>query len=147
MGAPSWLKNQAFYEDAQLGFADYERIGVAATNNSFVSSAYLRRHRHLRFEPELGVTGGEDMVFYRGAHDAGLDIVYSASSMVIGHESAERSTFRYVMRSRFWLGNTGYVTSAYRGDGNRAKWLLISSWHMFVAATWPIRWLMTGRRP
>ena len=145
--APSWLTDQPFYSDAQLRFADRERIGVAATNNSFVSSSFLRQHPRLRFEPELGVTGGEDMVFYRSAYDAGLDIVYSASSEVIGHEAPERATLQHVVRSRFWLGNTEYVTNAYRGNGNRAKWLLISLRHMFVAMTWPVRRLVIGRRP
>jgi succinoglycan biosynthesis protein ExoM len=145
--APSWLKVQPFYDDAQFWYEDRQRLGVAATNNSFVRSSFLRDRPSLRFDPELGVIGGEDMVFYRAAHAAGLQIVYSSPSRVIGHEPPERSTFRYQMRSRFWLGNTEYVTHAHVGDGNRARWLLFSAKQLLLAVTRPIRRLLTGRDP
>ena len=93
------------------------------TNNSFVSSSFLRERPTLRFAPELGVVGGEDMVFFRTAHDDGLDIRFSASSLVVGHEPPERTTFGHQLRAKFWLGNTEYVTQAELGSGGRVRWL------------------------
>jgi succinoglycan biosynthesis protein ExoM len=145
--APKWLREQPFYVDAQLWFVDREQLTVAATNNSFVRSSFLREHPWLRFEPELGITGGEDMVFYRSAHAAGLDIVYSAESKVIGHQPPERATFRYQLRSRFWLGNTEYVTNAHQGNGNRAKWFFVSARRMLLAITRPLGRIVRGRDP
>lgn len=145
--APSWLRQQPFQDDGQLRFADCERLRTAATNNSFVRSAFLCERPWLRFEPDLGVTGGEDMVFFRTAHAAGLDIAFSAGARVIGHEPRVRATFGYQVRSRFWLGNTEYVTNAYLGDASPGRWLLLSVKRLVAALSRPVGRLMLGRRP
>jgi glycosyltransferase involved in cell wall biosynthesis len=145
--APRWLTEQPFRYDGQLWFDDHERVGVAATNNSFIRSSFLREHPWLRFEPELGVTGGEDMVFYRTAHAAGLDIVYSSRAKVVGHEPSSRATFRAQLRSRFWLGNTEYVTNAHLGDGQRVKWLLRAARRMLASLTRPFIRMFRRRSP
>jgi succinoglycan biosynthesis protein ExoM len=145
--APAWLTEQPFRDDAQFRFDDRQRLDVAATNNSFVRTSFLRDRPWLRFDPDLGVTGGEDMVFYRTAHAAGLDIVYSSASKVVGHEPPSRTTFRSQIRSRFWLGNTEYVTNAHLGNGSRVKWLLLSVRRMLVAVTRPFGRLLSLRHP
>jgi succinoglycan biosynthesis protein ExoM len=115
-GSPRWLEEQPFFADQLFPFVDGQRTDTAATNNSFLRSAFVREHPELRFRPELGVLGGEDMVFYRSAHRAGLQIVYSEQAAVWGNEPLERATFAHQLRYRFWLGNTEYVTNRALGD-------------------------------
>lgn len=146
-GAPSWLTEQPFFEDAQFRFPDLEEMDVAATNNSFFRSSFFSEHPEIRFDERLGVVGGEDMVFFRTAHAAGMHIRFSAASIVVGHESPERATFRHQVRSRFWLGNTEYVTNAHLGDGNRVRWLARAARRLLTAALRPFARLVTGKAP
>lgn len=145
--APAWLTDQPFLDDGQLREDDGAALSTAATHNSFVDAAFLRRHPTLRFEPALGVVGGEDMVFFRRAHRAGLDIRFAARAAVVGHESPERTTFPYQVRSRFWLGNTEYVTNAWLGDGDRSRWLLRAGRRLVDATRRPFARLARGRQP
>jgi succinoglycan biosynthesis protein ExoM len=146
-GAPSWLSEQPFFEDAQFRFPDLAEMNVAATNNSFFRSAFFSERPEIRFDDRLGVVGGEDMVFFRTAHAGGLRIRFSEAAVVIGHESAERATFRHQVRSRFWLGNTEYVTNAHLGEGNRVRWLARAARRLVTAALSPLVRLATGKAP
>jgi succinoglycan biosynthesis protein ExoM len=146
-GAPAWLTEQPFFEDAQFRFADLHEMDVAATNNSLFRASFFSEHPEIRFDERLGVVGGEDMVFFRTAHAAGMHIRFSAASIVVGHESPERATFRHQVRSRFWLGNTEFVTNAHLGDGNRVRWLARAAKRFAAALARPLARLVTGRSP
>ncbi len=117
-GSPRWLSDQPFFADQLFPFVDGQRSDTAATNNSFLRASFVREHPELRFRPELGVLGGEDMVFYRSAHRAGLEIVYSEQAAVWGNEPPSRATYRHQLTYRFWLGNTEYVTNRALGDAS-----------------------------
>lgn len=146
-GSPAWLTDQPFFEDAQLRFDDLAELETAATNNSMFRSSFFRDHPEIRFDERLGVVGGEDMVFFRTASAAGLRIRFSAASVVIGHESPDRATFRHQVRSRFWIGNTEFVTNAELGDGSRLRWSARAARRFVEATTRPIRRLLSGRSP
>jgi succinoglycan biosynthesis protein ExoM len=115
-GSPRWITEQPFldlgrFEDVE----DEQEVSSAATHNSMLSSQWLREHPHIRFDPELGVTGGEDPVFYRAAHAAGLRIRYSLRAIVYENEPASRATLGYQLRTYFWHGNSSYITSIRAG--------------------------------
>ena len=59
------------------------------------------------------------MVLFRTAARLGLRIHFSAASVVYGHESADRTTLRYRLRSNYWLGNTECVTNLALGLATR----------------------------
>ena len=144
-GSPRWLTEQPFLLDGQLRAQDRQAIEIAATNNSFIRSSFLRDRPWLRFDPRLGVIGGEDMAFFGRAHADGLDIRFSSDSKVIGHETPERCTFRQQLRTRFWLGNTEYVTNEYLRGSARFRWLLLSGRRFAEALAYPAVELMHGR--
>lgn len=121
--APGWLSDQPFLDDAQFRFADGAELVTAATNNSFVRAQMLRDDPHLRFDPDLGVVGGEDMVFFRTAARHGATIRFADAAVVHGHEPPERWTFAFQVRSKFWLGNTEFVTNRRLGEAPRARWV------------------------
>lgn len=145
--APTWLSRQPFLEDGQFRFHDHHPMTTAATNNSFFRASFFRDRPHLRFEPELGIVGGEDMVFFRTAHRAGLEIRFSTPSVVAGMEPPERQTFRYQLKSHFWLGNTEFVTNKFLGDAKPARWTLRAFKAVAQSAARPIYRLTTGRSP
>ena len=82
---------------------------------SMISSKWLKEHPTIRFHPNLGVVGGEDMVFYRTARAAGLRIRHSERGWVYENEPPSRATLSYQLRLFFWHGNSSYVTSVRSG--------------------------------
>lgn len=111
VGSPAWLSEQPFFEDGRVSQVDGAAMSIAATNNSMVRSQWLLDHPSVRFDPELGVLGGEDMVFFGTAQRAGLRIHFAEAAVVFGNESKERATFRYRLKTSYWLGNTICVTN------------------------------------
>ncbi len=115
-GSPRWLTEEPFLELGNWeGIEDGAEMDSAATHNSMLSGRWLREHSHIRFDPSLGVTGGEDPVFYRAAHSAGLRIHCSRRAVVYENEPAPRATLGYQLRLYFWHGNSAYVTCVRRG--------------------------------
>ena len=98
------MTDQPFLNEGLMHAADGAQMPVAATHNSMVSSDWFRNHADIRFDPELGVLGGEDMVLFRTAEQLGLRIHFAAAAVVYGYESADRTTLRYRLRSNYWLG-------------------------------------------
>lgn len=123
-GSPKYLEEQPFFADQLLPFADGDEADTAATNNSFLRASFVRDHPEIRFLPELGVLGGEDMVFYRTVQRTGMRIVYCESAAVWSNESPERATYKHQLKYRFWLGNTEYVTNRTLGDASPLRLLL-----------------------
>ena len=146
-GAPRWLTDQPFLDDAQFRFDDGAPLTVGATNNSFLPSKFLAAHERLRFDPELGVVGGEDMVFFRRAVREGMAIRFAAHAEVLGHEPPERCGLGYQLRSRFWLGNTEFVTNHALGEASRIRWLARGARDLVAAVLRPLRQLATAQPP
>lgn len=122
-GSPSWLHDQPFFDDVRFELADTSLMETAATNNSIIRASFLRDNPGIRFLPELGKLGGEDMVFYRTAHAAGLNIRFARAAGVWGNEPAERTTFKHQLKYRFWLGNSMFVTNSYFGEASTRLFL------------------------
>lgn len=115
-GSPRWLVEEPFLE---IGLRERVEDGAesqsAATHNSMIAARWIREHPHVRFDPALGRTGGEDPVFYRTAHAEGLRIRCSARGVVYENEPPSRATLRYQLRMFFWFGNSTYIASVRRG--------------------------------
>jgi succinoglycan biosynthesis protein ExoM len=147
-GSPSWITEQPFFEDAQFRHPDLAPMGEAATNNSMLRAALWNDNPDVRFLPELGVLGGEDMVFYRSFHRrAGAEIRFAADAIVYGNEPLDRMTFGYQMKSRFWLGNTEYVTNTTLGDASPGRLVVRAARRFAEAIARPIFRLAHGEPP
>ena len=132
--APAWLRQQPFLGDGQFDFDDGADMETAATNNSMIRSSWWRYHPDVRFRDDLGVIGGEDMVFYRTARRLGLRIRFASDAVARGNETPDRTTFAAVLRSRLWLGNTEAVTNLTVGDATRGR-LVLRAGRRFLQAT------------
>ena len=109
---PRWLHDQPFatlFEPPPHG--DGVTVPTCSTGNSIVRAEFLRENPRHRFRPELGETGGEDMVFYRGAIAAGLEARFAANAVCVQSQSGPRASYRGLLRICFWLGNSEFVTN------------------------------------
>jgi hypothetical protein len=89
-----------------------------------ISSIWWASHPDVRFRPDFGVTGGEDMVFYRMAHAAGLQIVFAKRADVFENEPVSRTSLGYQLWLFFWLGNCSYLTRLETGQATPFRMFL-----------------------
>ena len=113
--SPGWLSNEPFLTLGATTVLDGQVMTTAFTNNTIISSAWYLNHPEIRFNPQLGTIGGEDMAFFRAAHAAGLKIHFSADGFVYENEPASRTTLGYQLRRFYWHGNSTYVTLTQQG--------------------------------
>ena len=73
----------------------YPELDKAMTNNVLVKHAVVR-HTGLRFDPQFGLTGGGDIVFFRAIKAAGYRIVYAPQARVSEMIPVERATLHYL---------------------------------------------------
>jgi succinoglycan biosynthesis protein ExoM len=146
-GSPRWLTEEPFLEVGLWeGLEDGAAVQSAATHDSMLSSRWLRDHPLIRFDPGLGVTGGEDPVFYRTAHAAGLRIHYALGAVVYENEPPSRATLSYQLRMFFWFGNSSYITSV-RAGARPLRMFLHGGKVVLDALLRPIRRLAAGEAP
>lgn len=119
--AASWIHDEPFDRFGLLDFEEDENVPICATGNSMLRASFLLEHDDIRFDPDLGVLGGEDMVFYRAAVGRGLKCYFSTTTAVFEVEPHDRSTLKYQLGRARWMGNTQYLTNHRSGDatGNR----------------------------
>lgn len=145
-GSPRWITEQPFLELGLEQQADGAVVEAAATHNSMISGKWLRKHSQIRFDPQFGVIGGEDMVFYRAARAAGLRIRYSQKGFVYENEPASRATFRYQLYAYLWQGNSSYHTYAETGQP-RWRLLVHGTASLGRAVLRPLLRMTRGQRP
>jgi hypothetical protein len=145
-GSPRWITDEPFLELGLVRPIDQAELTSAATFNSMISSRWLKEHPTIRFQATLGVTGGEDVVFYRSAHAAGLRIYFSDRASVYENEPSTRATLAYQLRLYFWHGNSSYVTSI-RSGVRPARMFLHGVNSMRKALARPVVRISRGERP
>jgi succinoglycan biosynthesis protein ExoM len=115
LGSPAWILQQPFLQLGLEALPDCSEVSIASTFNSMIASRWIKENPSIRFQPSLGVVGGEDMVFYRAARAKGLRIVYAQQASVYENEPLERATLAYQLRLFFWHGNSAYIASVRSG--------------------------------
>ena len=145
---PQWLHDEPFAEILEAGLnKEGERVEVCSTGNSMLRADFLRQHPELRFRPDLGEVGGEDMVFYRAAVGAGLDARYSLDAVCYGEQPPERSTYAYQVWACYWMGNTEFVTNYENGEASRPWLALRGCRRMVEGAIRPFQRILKGNNP
>lgn len=81
---------------------------AAATNNTLIDLRYVRQH-DLRFDPTLGLSGGEDNLFTRQLVASGGQIVWCEDAVVVDRVPPERTTRRFLLARSWSHGNTSVV--------------------------------------
>ncbi len=142
-----WIREQPF---DLVGLLDYEEESMppeCSTGNSMVRSAFFVEHPKIRFDPGLGIAGGEDMVFYRGAIAAGMVPRFSKKVAVYEIEPASRSTYQYQLSRSLWMGNTEFETNLRSGQASRLRLFLRASKRALGGLSRPARRVSKGGSP
>lgn len=145
--APRWIHDEPFDRFGLLDYSEDTEVPICATGNSMLRAEFLREHPEIRFDPELGVLGGEDMVFYRAAVGAGLRCFFSTRTAVYELEPDERSTLRYQLGRAMWMGNTNFLTNVRSGDATRGRMFLRGGKRVVEGLTRPVQQLSSRQRP
>lgn len=143
--APSWLTEQPFLNVIEE-YVDGEEPPYGTTANVLIRAAWLRENPEVRFRAELGVLGGEDMVWFEAARVAGIVHRYALGAPVVEQVPLERSSFPYQLRKKLWFGNTMYVTNADHGE-NPNRLFLRGGKYVVNGLTHPLRQLHSGEPP
>jgi glycosyltransferase involved in cell wall biosynthesis len=107
---PRWIEDGGFFRQPRrpvgvcIETGDGAPVDEASTNNVLVRLAEVRGGR-VRFHESFGLTGGEDVLFFRDLKALGAGIVWSPEAMVSEHVPGERATFAYLAREYFRCGN------------------------------------------
>lgn len=146
--APRWLREHPYLaNDEGLYPADGEDADHAQTANAMIRSAFLTAHPEIRFDPELGKVGGEDMVFFHQAREAGLKKVFAANAIVTEEPVGNRLGIGYYLRAAFWFGNTMYLTATRMEGLSRGRGVLRGGKRLALAVAHPAQRLVARRNP
>jgi hypothetical protein len=145
-GSPRWITEQPFLELGVEELPDGGDMAAAATFNTMISNRWLKAHPDIRFDPDYGVIGGEDMVFFRAAKAAGLKIRFSEKAFVYENEPADRATFGYQLYVHFWHGNSAALACIESGM-KRSRMFVHGSASLVRAFVRPAARVARGQAP
>jgi succinoglycan biosynthesis protein ExoM len=103
--------------------AESSPITTGYTGNVLIDMDFVRRHG-LRFEPELGRTGGEDAVFFHAMYRKGGVLKYAPNAVVYERIVPSRANVTWVVRRRYRSGQIRALVSHKfdRMDYRRLSW-------------------------
>ena len=142
--SPTWLRREPFLQEHPL-YEDGAVPVVGNMSNVLIRSSWLAS-TGVRFNPDLGRLGGEDMVFFADAKAAGAEIRFAAGSVVFEPCDARRSTFRYQLWRQVWLGNNEAQINARTGELRRSRLAVRGLRRVARGLVWPLRALAKNRR-
>ena len=117
-GAPRWLAAGDFHSTRPVRVRGAIETGYAG--NVLIRGAAIAR-ASLRFAPELGRTGGEDVDFFYRLRDAGACIGYAQMAVAYEPVTDERANLLWLVARRFRAGQTHGARQRRRG---RLAWPL-----------------------
>lgn len=143
--APRWLREEPFLAENQT----YENGSVpdrANTANMLVRSSWFRAS-DVNFRREMGTVGGEDMVFFSDATNAGANIRFAAQSTCVEPCEGRRATFRYQLWRQIWLGNNEATINRATRETSRIRLTARGAKRVVLAGVRPIARMLRGRNP
>jgi hypothetical protein len=144
--SPRWITEEPFLELGVDEWPDGTQLTSSATFNTLISADWLKKHPDIRFDPHFGTIGGEDMVFFRAAHAAGLVIRFSERGYVYENEPADRATLGYQLYAYLWHGNSAALSSMQSGT-TRGRMAIHAGASLGRAFGRPIGRLAGGKAP
>jgi succinoglycan biosynthesis protein ExoM len=135
-GAPDWIvqgDHFGWHHDLNSahipGQRVYPELDEARTNNVLISCAVVRT-LGLRFDPRFGLSGGGDVVFFRGIHAAGYRIVYAPDARVSDMIPLERTNLRWLWRRWYRVGvNARFKRPDHRNSNPSLKRFVMRKWY------------------
>jgi len=101
--APSWMRRADYHSNRIVH--RHGAIETGHTCNALIDVAFVRRHS-LRFDVELGRSGGEDTIFFHAMRRCGAKLAYAPNAIVFEDVAAGRATVGWIARRRYRAGQT-----------------------------------------
>jgi glycosyltransferase involved in cell wall biosynthesis len=98
-----WIRAGGFFR--RVEFAENAPMRFAPTNNLLIDMAFVTAH-HLHFDPDFGLSGGEDIRLTSQAVALGARIRAVPQAVVTDPVPAERTTRQWVLRRAYRVGTT-----------------------------------------
>jgi succinoglycan biosynthesis protein ExoM len=135
-GTPDWIKQGDYHSNR---ITERKRITTGYTSNVLIDMAFVRGHG-LRFDPELGRTGGEDTMFFHAMYRKGGALKYAPNAVVYERVVASRANLTWIVTRRYRAGQVRALVSQ-RFD--RAQYRVVSWSAPFKVATCAIMTVFT----
>jgi succinoglycan biosynthesis protein ExoM len=98
--APQWIIEGDYHSNYVLNRVP---INTGYTSNALIDVEFVRKNA-LRFDPQLGTTGGEDTIFFHHMFRAGGVLKYSPHAVAYEEVIPSRLNFWWVAKRRFRVG-------------------------------------------
>ncbi len=145
-GAPPWYEAQGFVGASQL-YEDGSEPPHGCTANALLRTRFLVEHPDVRFLSHYGKTGGEDMVFFHTAAEAGAVHRYALDAMMYEDIPVARTSFRFTLTKNFWFGNNMAVINRTTREAPRLRLVVRGVRWVVEAAARPARRVVAGDPP
>lgn len=116
---PEWVRRGGFFEEER--WATGTRRPAAKSGNVLITRRLLEGESR-PFDPQLGLSGGEDTAFFLRASRAGARIVWADGAVVEEYVPVERANIGWILRRAFRGGN-GYVWCERAVGGPGWRWV------------------------
>lgn len=111
--SPDWLVEGDFH-------SNFPTLRAGTISTCYTGNVLIRRGAPgvagLRFDPALGVTGGEDTVYFAQAHRAGAVIGYAERAIIYEPVPRARATLGWLIKRRFRYGHTHAIRTRQAGQ-------------------------------
>lgn len=121
---PTWIRKGRFFMRPRLSSGDPIARNGGRTSNAIIKSSILR-NSDIAFDPNYGLSGGEDLVLFNTLINSGVRLVWCDEAVVYERVIPERTNFSWLLRRGF-AGGQNYARSTATADGK------VASFKMFV---------------
>jgi succinoglycan biosynthesis protein ExoM len=100
---PAWMKEGSFFKK---DCPPTGNIAVSTRTSNCIIKAELIKSEPVPFDPEYGITGGEDTHLFTRLKRKGAIFISSTEAIVIEFIPPERTTMKWLFKKSFQTGNT-----------------------------------------
>lgn len=116
--APKWATHGALFQRKRFPTGTPLPQKEARTGNVLLRGALLAEER-IRFDPELGLSGGEDSEFFARLGKAGRKLVWADEACVYEMTPPSRTRLAWVLKRGFRIGSVDGYQNLRTGDRRR----------------------------
>ena len=98
-----WVENGRFFEIDH--YPEREPINYAHAGNVIIDMDIIKK-LDIKFDPEFGLSGGEDTYFFKMIRNAGYSTMFSKSAIIHEDITSERSRLKWMLKRWYRTGNT-----------------------------------------
>ena len=115
---PDWVIKGKFFEQSfeRPRYPTGHLLKLTAAGNVLIRTKVFEEMGEY-FNEELGLTGGEDTLFFANVYEAGYKLVWANEAVVYEWTPASRANVRWILRRAYRLGNSRSLYETHAGAG------------------------------